>query len=113
MKSKFYFFIVFIFFFFSCDDGANLTVQNKLNHSNMTDIYWGDERISYSLMPGESVRDKIYGYHLPEENPLSFCLSNKGKIIYLETKVNFLINTGDDIIIEIDEDVEVINPAFE
>lgn len=99
--------------FFSCEESADIRIQNNISNVKLTDIQWGNIYIAAELLPGEtSERYKIDNYtvDLPASYTIAFKMTAKGKTVYLETNESFSLDDGDDLIIELDDNTEVSNP---
>ena len=105
---------------FSCDDEEMVkgvvTVQNKVHNARLESINFGDNGVSYSLLPGQSsgkVTIEDYKEFFPKVSQLEFKMVRNGNTVYLKTNEICQLNYGDTLSIVIDDSTEVFNPITE
>jgi hypothetical protein len=111
-------FLVFIYTLIGCHGPSSIKVQNNLSKTIIRNAEWGGVPISSQLMPGETSAkikiydDSYYDIDLPEKHPLKFYIDVNGDKVYLETKELIELGIEDDLLIEINDSTEVINPIL-
>ena len=93
---------------------ASVKVTNKVHNAKLESVSWGDVSIASSLMPGETSEEttiKDYKESFPFSNQLEFYMVADGNSVYLKTKVYYNLDIDDNLVIEINDTTEVINPA--
>lgn len=103
-----------MFLFVSCQEPAEITVQNRLPNGKLLNVKWGDLLLDTELIPGEtSVNEEIYGNNslvdLPDTHPISFTLESNGAKIYVETVESYRLDLDEQQRIIIDTLTEVTN----
>jgi hypothetical protein len=99
---------------FSCQEPAEITVQNRLPNGKLLNVRWGDLLLATELLPGQtSVNEEIYSNNnlvdLPDVNAVSFTLESNGSKIFLETVETFALDVEEQQRIIIDTATQVTN----
>jgi hypothetical protein len=104
------------FFITSCMDSGEIKIQNKVHNTKLENISFGDISVYSSLLPGESsppVKVTDEKDLFPKINQLEFYMVSNGNRVYLKTKSNYQLNSGETLLITISDSTEVINPLME
>jgi hypothetical protein len=115
MRSRFIFTVFFLLILSACMEEGKIRVQNNVHNVKLESISWGDVSLYYSLLPGETsekivVRD--YKSEFPMNHPLEFYMVGAGNRVYLRTKAIYQLDIDDDLLIEITDTTDVINPSL-
>lgn len=105
--------IVVVIILQACHKPGEIRVQNNISKAVITDVKWGDIRISNELLPGEtSSKTKIdrHTQKLPARNTVSFIMNANQKSIYLVTDESYLLDEDDLLHIVLDDNTKVSNP---
>ena len=104
--------LVLVLALFSCDENANITIQNNVHNATLERVSWGKYSIAHSLMPGEKDNYRVYDRKskFPKTSVVKFYMKREGNQVYLETKYTFTLNVDDDLLIVISDTTQVINP---
>ena len=111
-------FITFVFILGSCKP-SSIKVQNNLSYATIRNAEWGGIPLASTLLPGDQSRkieiysNDYYDIDLPEKHVLKFYIDVKGDMVYLETKKRFELGLEDNLVIEINDSTEVVNPLLE
>jgi hypothetical protein len=111
---KFYILFFFIAIVFtSCEESANIRVQNLVHNASLENINYGDYPVTYSLYPGETsskadIRDKKDSW--PKISQLEFFMVRDGNRVYLKTKFGYQLEIDQDLKIVIADTTEVVSP---
>ncbi len=118
MKNLLYCF-VFILFLISCEEKkAHVQLTNKVHNVRLENISYGKIRISSYLLPGESsekieISEEDDNISFPFEAQIEFYMLKGDKRVYLKTKNSYKIDEDQELLIEINDNTEVINPMDE
>ena len=78
---------------------------------SIRDVKWGEYRIAWELLPGETSRERsILEDELPAAHKLSFKMTAKGKAIYLETEEVYSLTKDQRLLIVLADTTKVKNP---
>ena len=97
----------------SCNEEANISVQNKVHNATITQISWDNYSLGHSVLPGETSRKtKIVDKEnkFPKTSVVKFYMKRGDNQVYLETKYAFTLHAGDNLLIVISDTTQVINP---
>lgn len=110
--------IASILFFGSCKyDEATITVINKVHSVKLESVSFDNHSVGSSLLPGEKVSQELSEHDsnvdFPITAPIKFYMVNGSSKVLLYTKKSFTLKAKDNLLIEITDDTEVINPLNE
>ena len=103
----------------ACKDPSSIKVENSLSGAIIRNAEWGGVPIASQLLPGKTstkiniYNNSYYDIDLPDRYPIEFYIDVDGDMIYLETKERFRLGVEENILIEISDTTEVINPLLE
>jgi len=113
MKTRILLFIAAAIMLSACSQQASIKVQNLVHNASLTDISYGNYGIAYNLYPGATSSEEIIYDDLadwPKSEQFSFYMERDGNIVYLQTKYEFLLNAGDELLVVISDTTQVISP---
>lgn len=99
--------------FTSCQEPADIRIQNNISQVKITSVRWGEIYMAYELLPGttsDKIRINPIDMKLPASQKVSFVMESNGKSIYLETNEIYALDEGEDKLIVIDDSTKVYNP---
>jgi len=113
MKRYFYIIAILSTGMYSCQESAEISIQNKVHNASLENIYFGDYSVSYSLYPGQTsskftISDDKDDW--PKMSQVEFFMVRDGNRVYLKTKASFRLNIDDDLLIVIADTTEVESP---
>ena len=116
MKTRYLLPVLILMILSACMGEGKIRVQNNVHNVRLESINWGDYSLDYSLLPGETsetflIRD-LQG-EFPMDHPLEFYMVAEGNSVYLKTKTIYRLDLNDDLLIEINDTTEVINPSLD
>jgi hypothetical protein len=106
--------VLAIFTLTSCDmETGTIQVENRVHNVRLESINFGQYQVSYSLLPGEKsnvIKITDYKEDFPKTGPIEFIMTRDGNRVYLKTKMTYVLNYDEDILVIIADSTEVVNP---
>ncbi len=109
----------FILLLSSCkDEHAYLKVTNKVHNVRLENISFGEIPLGSYILPGESTSEYILSDNddrvsFPMSKQISFYMVKGDNRVYLKTKEYYRVDKNQNLIIEISDETEVVNPMNE
>lgn len=100
-------------FLYSCEEDAQITIQNKVHNATLMQISWDDYAISSTLLPGQKSKEcNVVGRKedFPKSSIVKFYMIRGENQVYLETKYPFTLDAGQNLLIVISDTASVVNP---
>jgi hypothetical protein len=103
---------IFVMSLMSCEnDHATIKIMNAIPNVQLKHVSYEDKSVAYSLLPGqtESLYISDRSQYFPKVGVIKFYMVKGDNQVYLETKKEFTIDAGAEVLIRISEDMEVTN----
>ena len=113
MKRYIYITIFCALGFTSCQESAQIRVQNRVHNATLESVNYGDYSITYSVYPGEtSSKNTILDNrnNWPKASQVEFFMVRDGNRVYLKTRTSYELSIDDDLRIVIADTTEVVSP---
>jgi hypothetical protein len=105
--------IAIIVIFAACNKPSTIEVKNDFRTDTIEKVFWGEILIDYEILPSASsgkvklYEDAQYNLNFPEEFPIIFSLSIKGKEFRFKTNQSYKLGKEDYLLITLNDSTQV------
>lgn len=112
-----YAFILFVVAaLYSCNEKAYVKIENRVHNAALKNISWENHAVTETLFSGETSDELLIvdrKEEFPKKGVVKFYMERNRQRIYLETKYEFLLDAGQNLMIIISDTTAVVNPVDE
>lgn len=112
-----YAFILFVVAaLYSCNEKAYVKIENRVHNAALKNISWENHAVTEILFSGETSDELLIvdrKEEFPKKGVVKFYMERNRQRIYLETKYEFLLDAGQNLMIIISDTTAVVNPVDE